>query len=240
MLLVTDRVEVSTTLGHVRIVFRKPFQLFTRDELAALRPGTVVEVTSRDARAKISSGSTGMSSAPAIHSALGFVVTANRDQLESQRQFSILAFVPLDIREGGEWKVSIVANCITESRCYEALVNPHLRRSTLLPSLLGWGNPPTTPTTNTTMQEKTKQTAQEVTKATTAATSTPSIRTFFQHKKGAKDDGDATASSAPSSSVLNATQELASASFLDAPPGTVAIVQGPPGTGTYTLTCKLR
>jgi hypothetical protein len=128
MVLPVHNVETTNTMGTLKLTFVKRSEKFKPDELSLLRPGNVVELRSRD-----------FFSHPAESSSVLAVLTStNREQIEKSRQFQCLVFDPtVCIKQGQDWKMQIVASCISECRCFEAMTSATVRKSELVSNLLG-------------------------------------------------------------------------------------------------------
>ena len=219
MLLTVSQLESANSYGHVKITLQNQQRSYTSKELYDLRPGGILAIRTND-----NSNSNNINNNKDKNTlVLGVIVSSSRDQLESKKCFTILVFRPDDItiQQGNVLTVTVLAQLVTELRCFEALTTPQTRNIAFLHSLLGRPSAVhtrfhETPTDNVVAEQS-------------SAAVTPSPAN--QHDQ----EIIALASTYFHLPQLNETQQQAATQFLHSKPSSLTLVQGPPGTGKSTL-----
>lgn len=200
-LYLTCLVQEKSRYGGIKASFKKNVK-FEKEELFNIRPGAVIQCIIRDDQ-------------PIVNNAyLGVITAANRESVEMNRSFSVSFFVD-DMPDTSKMDVSIsfITQLVTECRCFEALTTmPHLA---FTKQLLG------TPGA----QLKGVHTRFEEGKSKEVETSN-TLDNYFRAKPVEEEQ-----STIFKIKKLNKTQEDAAYGFLNSAPGSISIVQGPPGTG---------
>jgi hypothetical protein len=179
-------------------------QTYIKEELYDIRPGQVYLCQPRDLKRSID------------NVVLGVVTTANAATVEKTHIFQVTIFRPIpNGAEGAEWSVTPIAGLITELRSFEAVSYSGRGSLSFLHPLLGGKSPTHTRFDSDEDRDKTKAKKEPQT-IISYFTQQPKHPAMFNLPR------------------LNDIQEAAALSFLKAAPGTISLVQGPPGTGMLT------
>ena len=114
MRLYLKQTEPTKHSQHSKWTFvNKQKQLFTKEQLYELRPGTVLHCLPRNTQQK-------QQQSP-HHIVWGVIASGQRDSIETQQSFSLLVCRPSALEDEEDWIVTPVASLITDLRCFEAM-----------------------------------------------------------------------------------------------------------------------
>lgn len=232
MTLHIHQTEINHGTGHTRVTLRKlEGPTFTRDQLYHLRAGTVFACQVGNAS----------SSKTNNHIHLAAILSANRDQVATKRQFTVMFFRPITVSGSTTLTLEPLESLVSQQRAFEAVTN--YGSIAFLSQLLGNKG-----ATHTRFDDDKSKDAADM--------STSEIADFFKrydaeqeakahNKKPAASKSNNSSSSQPASTTkissiftlrpLNPTQERAARTWMQSKPNTLTLVQGPPGCGKTSL-----
>lgn len=201
--------EQNDKTGHSVLIFvsEKPFR---PDQMEGLRTGVIF------ACCPVTSGRS-----PSLScSILASILPSSREDMTSAKKFGVMVFSG-NVTKATDWQLTPLANLITQQRMYEACTAKDTTKVPFLHNLLGGKS-----STHTRFDEGSDGEAVEVVRQ--------------QAPTGSPDESDEivpweTVREVFAIPRLNATQEQAAVSYLQAEANTITLVQGPPGSGKTML-----
>jgi hypothetical protein len=188
----------------------KQKQLFTKEQLYELRPGTVLHCLPRNAHQQ-------QQQSP-HHIVWGVIASGQRESIETQQRFSLLVCRPSALEDEEDWIVTPVASLITDLRCFEAMAQ-QAERVPFCEALLGGKG-------RTHVRFDESGNVQPVSNEESDGDYDSSCEIVTDSTASGLEKPPTSASGLFRIPTLNPAQQKAADSFLNSSPQTITLVQG--------------